>query len=242
MTDAWDPEVPSELMRIAQRIIEEPVDGPYDGPVDALYEVLGKPVPNEDVLYFARSELERLGLRDPRRTYEVVERLIGGSSVYDERVTQALASENIAIEMVEGRFWRRDEVEEELDVVDAGSDATRRLTGRWAPAKGQWDQAQEALVARRWPAAVANAANALESVVKVSSGRRSIKDGTQRLFDGRRASLGAAINQLHNYASAMPQARHGASEASDLTEDEARAVVDACGVFMAMIIKLDEGH
>ncbi len=116
------------------------------------------------------------------------------------------------------------------------------LSGRWAPAKAQWETSQKALAQHRWPAAVADAANALEGVVKICFGKKSINEGTRTLFTRERSSLGGAINQLHNYASAMPGARHGTAVAPSLTESEARGVHQACGVFMAMIINLDEKH
>ena len=110
-----------QLADLGQKCIEEPVDDSYgETPIDVLYEALGKPVPNDDVLYYARSELEQLG-RDPERAYEAVERLIAGASAYDARVTKTLAEEGINIEMVDGRFWPRDEVAEELEVIDAGT-------------------------------------------------------------------------------------------------------------------------
>jgi hypothetical protein len=240
MVQAWDPVVPDLLMRIAQKIVEEPVEDPYgETGVDVLYEVLGKPVPNDDALYYARGELERLS-RDPERAYEAVERLIAGFGTYDDQVTEALADEGITIEMVDGRFWTRDEVADELDVTDAGVAVTTMLAGRWAPAAAQWRNSQKALAQHRWPAAIADAANALEGVVKISSGRKNINEGTKALFTGKRSSLGIAINQLHNYASAMPGARHGAAVPSSLSETEARGVHQACGVFMAMIINLFE--
>jgi hypothetical protein len=241
VVEAWDPALPDLLVRIAQKRLEGPVqDGCEETPVDVLYDVLGKPVPNEDALYFARSELDRLSRSGSELAYEVVEQLIGGSSIYDTRVSEALAMDGINIEMVDGRFWPLDEVAAELDVLDAGAGVTWKLIGKWAPAKAQWEASQTAVAQRRWSAVIAEAANALEGVVKVASTKKNISDGTKALFAAERASLGSAINQLHNYASAMPGARQGAARHSTLTEFEARGVHQAAGVFMAMIINLSE--
>ncbi|MFF1788064.1 hypothetical protein ACFVX9_16605 [Kitasatospora sp. NPDC058243] len=49
------------------------------------------------------------------------------------------------------------------------------------------------------------AVNMLEGVVRIAAGKKSIDAGLRHLFpEGERTPLCQAINQLHNYGSAMP--------------------------------------
>jgi hypothetical protein len=87
---------------------------------------------------------------------------------------------------------------------------------------------------------VQQAVNALESVVRVASGQNKISAGLKRLFPtGERVPLVDAINQLHNYGSAMPGVRHGGGKMSDLTPAEARGACRAAAVWISMLIDLD---
>jgi hypothetical protein len=94
---------------------------------------------------------------------------------------------------------------------------------------------------RRYELAVAQAVNALESVVLVVSGKKSIDEGLKAVLPaGERAPLRQAINQLHNYGSAMPQVRHGSRKLSILSAAEARAACRAVAVWIVMLIELDK--
>lgn len=93
---------------------------------------------------------------------------------------------------------------------------------------------------RTYEVAVQQAVNALESVVRIAPEQNKISAGLKKLFPtGERATLIDAINQLHNYGSAMPGVRHGGDKLSDLTPAEARGVCRASAVWMSTIIDLD---
>ena len=144
------------------------------------------------------------------------------------------------MEMTDGIFYRREDAADELDVSDVVDEPTRLLHGRFSPARRQWEQSRQALADRKYELAVQQGVNALESVVRVASGESKISAGLKKLFPtGERAPLVAAINQLHNYGSAMPGVRHGGDKMSDLTSAEARGVCRAAAVWMSMLIDLD---
>jgi hypothetical protein len=167
--------------------------------------------------------------------------LVGGDGRgLDDRVNRALASDDIDIAMIDGTFIRREDVADELGVRDVTDEPASLLHGRFSPARQQWEQSRQALADRTYEVVVQQAVNALESVVRIASGKNRISDGVKRLFPtGERASLVDAINQLHNYGSAMPGVRHGGNKMSDLTPAEARGVCRAAAVWMSMIIDLD---
>jgi hypothetical protein len=199
------------------------------------------PTPPEwgnDARLWIRGEIDGL---DAKRVYEFIQALAdsGGWSL-DERVNRALAGGDTDIEMVDGVFIRREDVAEELGVRDAAEAPTSLLHGRFSPARQQWEQSNQALADRTYEVAVQQAVNALESVVRIASRKGTISDGLKILFPtGERRPLADAINQLHNYGSAMPGVRHGGSKLSDLTPAEARGVCRAAAVWMSMIIDLD---
>ena len=242
MTDPvpWDTKVPLALRRVLQDLVEstDPEDG---GPVGVLAELLKVPTPAEwgyDAALWIRREIERL---DAKRVYEFIQSLArGGSASLDGRVNEALASEDIDIEMIDGTFFRREDAADELEVRDVVDEPIPLLYGRFSPARRQWEQSRQALADRTYELAVQQAVNALESVVRIASGQSKVSAGLKKLFPtGERAPLVDAINQLHNYGSAMPGVRHGGRKMSDLTPAEARGVCRAAAVWMSMIIDLD---
>ena len=101
---AWDPVVPPALRRVLQDLVEsaDPDDG---GPLFVLAELLDVPTPAEwgyDAQIWVRSEIERL---DAKRVYEFTQSLTrGGSPSFDKRVSDALASAGIDLEMNDGVF------------------------------------------------------------------------------------------------------------------------------------------
>ncbi len=244
MTDpvVWHPRVPPALRRVLQDLVEsaDPEDG-GPGPVELLAELLDVPTPTDwghDARQWIHGEIQRL---DAKHVYEFIQSLAGGGSPsLDERVNKALASGDIDIEMIDGTFIRREDVADELGVCDVADEPTSLLHGRFSPARQQWEQSRQALADRTYEVAVQQAVNALESVVRIASGKGKISDGLKKLFPtGERGPLADAINQLHNYGSAMPGVRHGGSKMSDLTPTEARGVCRAAAVWISMIIDLD---
>lgn len=236
----WDTTVPPALRRVLQDLVEsaDPEDG---GPLRVLADLLNVPTPAEwgyDAVLWVRGEIERL---DAKRVYEFIQSLAsGGSPSLDRRVNDALASEDIDIEMVDGTFFYSDDVAEELGVSTVADEPARLLHGRFSPARRQWEQSRQALADRTHELAVQQAVNALESVVRIASGENKISAGLKKLFPtGERAPLIDAINQLHNYGSAMPGVRHGGGKMSDLTPAEARGVCRAAAVWISMLIDLD---
>lgn len=244
MTDPveWHPDVPAALRRVLQDLVESAdPEGGGPEPVDVLAELLDVPTPTQwgnDARLWVRGEIERL---DAKRVYEFIQFLAdGGSPGLDARVNKALASEDIDIEMIDGTFFRREDVADELGVRDVANEPVSLLHGRFSPARQQWEQSRQALADRTYEVAVQQAVNALESVVRIASGKGRISDGLKKLFPtGERTPLVDAINQLHNYGSAMPGVRHGGSKLSDLTPAEARGVCRAAAGWMSMIIDLD---
>jgi hypothetical protein len=225
---------------VLQDLVEN-ADPDEGGPLRVLADLLNVPTPAEwgyDAAIWVRGEIERL---DAKRVYEFTQSLArGGSPGLDARVNEALASEDIDIEMIDGTFLRREDAAEELGVRDVADEPARLLHGRFSPALRQWEQSRQALADRTYEVAVQQAVNALESVVRIASGQAKISAGLKKLFPtGERAPLADAINQLHNYGSAMPGVRHGGSKMSDLTPAEARGVCRAAAVWMSMIIDLD---
>lgn len=209
--------------------------------MEVLAELLNVPTPAEwgyDASLWVRGEIARL---DAKRVYEFIQSLArGGSSGLDGRVNEALTSGDIDIEMIDGTFYRREDVADELEVRDVVTEPTPLLHGRFSPARQQWEQSKQALADRTYEVAVQQAVNALESVVRIASGQNKISAGLKKLFPtGERTTLIDAINQLHNYGSAMPGVRHGGGKMSDLTPAEARGVCRASAVWMSMIIDLD---
>lgn len=237
----WDEVVPDALRRVLQEQLEAFDADDGEGPVDVLARLLDEPTPSawgNDLRFWVQTKIERL---DPERVYRFVQDLGEGSSRQDRRVSDALASADVAIEMIDGRFYAVDEAAEELDVLAAATEPAPLLHGRYAAAKQPWDDSLRAMSERRHELAVAQAVNALESVVLLVSGRRSIDDGLKKIFPtGERAPLRQAVNQLHNYGSAMPQVRHGSGKLSSLTAAEARGVTRAAAVWIVMLIDLDK--
>ncbi|MGR3871593.1 hypothetical protein ACUXZZ_23825 [Streptomyces graminifolii] len=161
------------------------------------------------------------------------------SSAYDERVNKILKEAEIALVMVDGSFLEDDE---ELDVQDATVHPLTLLTGTYAAARSNWSKALTAQKAGDDRQAVALAVNTLEGVVKIASRQKDINSGLRRLFpESERTPLCQAINQLHNYGSAMPWVRHGGGQKDvELTRIEALGVVRVAAVWIVMLINLDK--
>jgi hypothetical protein len=143
---------------------------------------------------------------------------------------------------MDGRFYSVDEAAEELEVDAIESEATAALHAEFAHVGKQWSSAMKALRNGELEDAVAAAVNALEGAVRTVTGKKSINDGLRSLFTGgHRAPLVAAIGQLHNYGSAMPNVRHGGSEPSTLDVIEARGVIRAAAAWITMIVNIHRG-
>jgi hypothetical protein len=237
----WDPHVPNILRRVLEEQLEACGEEDGNGPVETLARLLDEPTPSlwgSEAQLWLRDKVERL---DAARVYRFTQELGAGTSRNDERVSDALAAAGVSLEMVDGRFFEMDEAAEELDVADAVCEPARLLDGRYLPAKRPWLDSQQAMNQRRYEQGVAQAVNALESVVLVVSGGKNIDAGLKTLFpSGERTPLRQAINQLHNYGSAVPQVRHGSRKLSSLTAAEARGACRAAAVWMVMLIDLDK--
>jgi hypothetical protein len=235
----WDSKAPPGLRRVLQDLVEDadPEDG---GPVVVLARLQNVPTPSDwgnDAALWIRNEVRRL---DSKRVYEFTESLIGGNSRFDRRVNDALAGAHIDLEMIDGVFQQQDAAADEFEVRDAVQAPVPLLQGRFSPARQQWEESRQALTDRKYELAVQQAVNALESVVRVISGASKISAGLKKLFPtGERSPLVDAINQLHNYGSAMPGVRHGGQKLSNLTAAEARGVCRAAAVWIVMLIDLD---
>lgn len=236
----WDEHVPDVLRRVLQQLLDDHARGyddsygRYEDPVAEFLDV-PEPDPGDD---YAHWQARKVGAMTPQQTYGFIEFLAEGRSTYDHRVSDALAADDVLIEMVDGRFWSIDEAAEELEVGEVLAAPSGVLTKKFAPTKTTWDKSRAALGSRDYEVAVAHAVNALESAVRIAASKNKISAGVATLFTGPRAPLGQSLNQLHNYGSAMPGVRHGGTTHSQMTSAEARAVCRACAVWIAMIVEL----
>ncbi|MFJ5819375.1 hypothetical protein ACIQGT_36610 [Streptomyces sp. NPDC093108] len=234
-----------------RRALQDVVHALEEEAVATLAAWLDIPVPSglwgRDLPEWINEQLQRLP--DPK-VFDLLEQALTsngmwGSSAYDERVNKILKEAEIALVMVDGSFIEDDEGAEELDVQDTTLRPLTLLTGKYAAARSNWSKALTAQKAGDDRQAVALAVNTLEGVVKIASGQKDINSGLRRLFpEGERTPLCQAINQLHNYGSAMPWVRHGGGQKDvELTRIEALGVVRAAAVWIVMLINLDkEGH
>jgi hypothetical protein len=198
-TVEWDSCVPPGLRRVLEDLVwgaDPDEDGGSLGCLARLLDVSTPAVWGNDVRMWVSHQIEGL---EARRVYEFVQELAEGGSTYDKRVSDALASDGIGLEMVDGVFYRCDEVAEELGVDAVLEEPASLLRGRYAPARRQWQDSQQALADRKYELAVGQAVNALESVVRVAAEAKSISAGLKELFPaGERRPLANAIEQLHN--------------------------------------------
>ncbi|WP_147251824.1 hypothetical protein [Blastococcus sp. TF02-8] len=234
---AWSKKVPEQLHWVLQELL-----GEFDearGPIDMLSRYLKVPAPNLYDVNGPQWVHEQLARLAPQRVYELVEHLERGRSHHDELVSKSLAEEGVPLRMLAGSFVPVDQAATELDVDDSLSQPDSLLHGRFSPTKQQWDVSRRELLAGHHESAVAAAVNALESAVRIAADAKSISEGARTLFKGHRAPLGAALSQLHNYGSAMPNVRHGGQVASTMTRTEATAVCRAAAVFIVMVVNLD---
>ncbi|MFJ1896275.1 MULTISPECIES: hypothetical protein [unclassified Streptomyces] len=225
-----------------RKILQDQVHGLEDEAVSTLADWLVLPVPanmwGRDNIMWINDQLERLP--DPK-VFDLLEKALEGSYSHDDQVNKILDEAEIGLRMSDGVFYENDEGAEELDVQEAAIGPLSLLTGKYVAARANWTKVLAAQKAGDERQAVALAVNTLEGVVRLASGRKSINDGLSSLFpDGERTPLRQAINQLHNYGSAMPWVRHGGG-AKDLEvhPSEARGVVRAAAVWIVMLINLD---
>ncbi|WP_066955843.1 hypothetical protein [Streptomyces lushanensis] len=225
-----------------RRVLQDVVDGYEEDALDKLSSWLDKPIPaglwGRDLIEWMRWQLERL---TDSEVYDLLETALDGSWSYDERVNSILRDAEIGLTMVDGRFEEDDQAAEEFGVQDAADRSMPLLTGKYVGAKTMWAQSLAAQKAGDDKLAVALAVNTLEGVVKIASSQKDINRGLQHLFpEGERSALRSAINQLHNYASAMPWVRHGGGAKDlELERIEARGVIRAAAVWIVMVINLD---
>ncbi|MGA5287497.1 hypothetical protein [Streptomyces pseudogriseolus] len=207
-----------------------------------LAEWLDVPRPTDlwgnDIRWWIGESLRKIS--DPD-VYDFIERALSGSSHYDERVNKVMLANDIGLVMVDGVFYEDDETAEEYGVEDVSSQPVSLLKGRYAAAGRMWAKALAAQKAGDDKQAVALAVNTLEGVVKIASGKIDINTGLRTLFpEGERTPLCSAINQLHNYGSAMPWVRHGGGAKDlELHRIEARGVLRSAAVWITMLVNLD---
>ncbi|HEV3071903.1 MAG TPA: hypothetical protein VGY76_10820 [Solirubrobacteraceae bacterium] len=176
------------------------------------------------------------------QVYDVIEEVLDGSG--GSRFNEVFARTGVAYEVMDGTVYPWEPVADELEVSSVAYDAlaTSDPTGRFKSAMAQYAKAVAFLDGRPpdLEKAVSEAVNAIEAVVRIISGERSINAGLQRLMpSGERKCLRDSINQLFNYASAVPGARHGAHAPSGLIDAEARYVVRVAGSAIAFLITAD---
>ncbi|MER5638154.1 hypothetical protein ABT095_14495 [Kitasatospora sp. NPDC002227] len=231
-----------------RRVLQDLVHAEEENAVPTLAAWLDVPVPaglwGRDLPEWVNEQLQRLP--DPK-VFDLLEQALRSNgrglwSSYDERVNKILKEAGIGLVMIDGSFIEDDEGAEELDVQDATTGPLTLLAGKYATAREHWAKALVAQKAGDDRLAVALAVNTLEGVVKIASGQKDINAGLRRLFpEGERTPLCQAINQLHNFGSAMPWVRHGGGQKDvKLTRIEALGVVRAAAVWIVMLINLDK--
>ncbi|MEU3344122.1 hypothetical protein ABZ723_03785 [Streptomyces sp. NPDC006700] len=225
-----------------RRVLQDLIDAMEEEGMPTLAEWLDVPRPTDlwanDVGRWIGDKLQRLP--DPQ-VYDFIESALSGSSHYDERVNKILRSNDIALSMVDGAFYEDDEAAEDYGVEGAAEQPVSLLRGKYAAAGTMWAKALTSHRAGDDKQAVALAVNTLEGVVKIASGKKDINAGLRFLFpEGERGPLRSAINQLHNYGSAMPWVRHGGGiKDLELDRIEARGVLRSSAVWIVMLVNLD---
>ncbi|MFJ5926448.1 hypothetical protein ACIQF6_27985 [Kitasatospora sp. NPDC092948] len=231
-----------------RRVLQDVVHSLEEEAVSTLASWLDVPVPaslwGSDQFDWVNEQLQQL---PAPKVFDLLEQALrsngmGRWSSYDERVNKILKEADIGLAMIDGSFVEDDEGAVELDVQDATVRPLTLLAGKYAAARNHWSKALAAQKAGDDRQAVALAVNTLEGVVKIASGQKDINSGLRRLFpEGERTPLCQAINQLHNYGSAMPWVRHGGGQKNvELTRIEALGVVRAAAVWIVMLINLDK--
>lgn len=166
-------------------------------------------------------------------------------AAYDTEVNVVLARAGVAYEMVEGEFHRLDETGAAFGVAGGERDALEVLVGRFKPAREHYLLAVRALdaIPARPKDAIRESVNALEGVLKIITGRKSVSlgDAASELVrdttDWRNA-LGASLKSLYGYVSSVPGARHSSYTDAEVSNDEAALVVRMCGA--AIVYFIDE--
>lgn len=172
--------------------------------------------------------------------YDLIEK-VARPYDHEEKVNAVFAEAGIAFEYYGGEIHPYQPEADELEVADAefAVEAAPDPHGAFKPAIEQMKKANVAL-AKRPPdleSAVAQAVNALEGTVKVITGENNLSAGLKKLYSGNRTTLAKSMEQLFNYGSAVPGARHGAHAASNLNEHEARYAVRNAASAMAYLMR-----
>lgn len=168
-----------------------------------------------------------------------------GLAAYNIEVNAVLARAGVAYEMADGAFRRLDETGAEFGVAGGERDALGVMVGQFKPAREQYLLAVQAIdaIPARPKDAIRESVNALEAVLKIITGRKSVSlgDAASELVrdttDWRNA-LGASLKSLYGYVSSVPGARHSSYIDAEVSSDEAALVVRMCGA--AIVYFIDE--
>lgn len=160
---------------------------------------------------------------------------------FEARANALLAVCGVAYELVGGEVVPFNPPVDGLNIEDAAPAGE----ARFRPAFDQYARARQALdqVPVDLFAAVREAANAVEAVAKILSGKsdKALPSALDALF-GRgipeyQRRLIQSIKEIYNYASQVPGARHGQHETVTLSRPEAQYAVRVCGAAMEFLIQ-----
>ena len=195
-------------------------------------DVLGVPPPNEDHVWWVKEQIARLTLG---QACSVLKRL--GQPSDEAEINSAFAVEGLELEIVDGEVYDSEAVATELGVEGQAAVAASSLIGRYAHTRTQWSAADAAQEAGNFAVALGLYVNALEGVVRTASGKKSISEGLNALYPGGHYTpLRNAINQLHNFGSAFPNARHGGIGPAMLDQETRGGIRSAAGSWIVMIV------
>lgn len=236
-------DAPERLRSLADRII-------HDGNVVAAYvhlcEMTGRlPDPNIWGESYAspqvRSMIERL---DWWQVFDLLEDLAEGTSQVDAKVNEAFAMCGMAYEMVDGSVYTLDEAGDVLEITGDEYGTSKRLEGKYAPVRKQYEAALAGLNGRPMDLekAVSESVGAMEAVARIITGQKDFGKAIDQALANREGAgaLGASLKALYGYASQLPGARHGRHSEPDLTLAEARVVVRMSADAIAYLIDATE--
>jgi hypothetical protein len=161
---------------------------------------------------------------------------------FEGRVNAVLASCGVAYELVDGEIAPFNAPVPGLELSEL---AAPNRDARFQPAFEQYARARLALekVPEDLFAAVREAANAVEAIAKILSGRKSdTLHGALDFLYGKgtpeyQRALLKSIREAYNYASQVPGARHGQHETVVLSRAEVMYIVRTCGAAMEYLIR-----